>query len=120
MPASDLQKVAEWQGLPTNFSRPGDILIVRFGWIAAYSQLNETEKQELVLGTGNYIGLTADDDSAEWLWNQKLAMVGGDNPAFEVLPFTNRIGGPNGKSFHEVMISGKTPKKFNIATQSSQ
>ncbi|CAI6339945.1 unnamed protein product [Periconia digitata] len=104
--ASDLQKVAEWQGLPANFSRPGDILIVRFGWIAAYSRLNETEKQELVLGAGNYIGLTSDDDSAEWLWNQKLAMVGGDNPAFEVLPFTSRVGGTNGKSLHEVMISG--------------
>lgn len=70
-------------------------------------QLNETEKQALVSGPGNYVGLTADDEAAEWLWNQKLSIVGADNPAFEVLPFSNRVGGANGKSFHQVMIGGK-------------
>ncbi|PVH97045.1 hypothetical protein DM02DRAFT_533973 [Periconia macrospinosa] len=88
VPSADLQKVAEWQGLPSNFSRPGDILIVRFGWTAAFSKLNEAQKQELVLGPGTYIGVKADDASAEWLWNQKLALVGSDNPGFESLPLT--------------------------------
>ncbi|KAF2120359.1 hypothetical protein BDV96DRAFT_595903 [Lophiotrema nucula] len=105
--ASELQQVAEWQGLPSNFSRPGDILVVRFGWLAAYGQLNETEKQELVLGPGNYIGLIANEESAEWLWNQKFAIVGADNPAFEEVPFSHElIGGVYGRSLHQVMISG--------------
>ncbi|KAF2446230.1 hypothetical protein P171DRAFT_483593 [Karstenula rhodostoma CBS 690.94] len=88
VPVSDLDKVAEWQGLPRNWSRPGDILVVRFGWIEAFGKLNETEKAII------------------WLWNKKLAMVGGDNPAFESTPLRHVIGGHDDMSLHQILLSG--------------
>ncbi|KAL5412105.1 hypothetical protein PMIN04_009988 [Paraphaeosphaeria minitans] len=106
VPASDLEKVAGWQGLPSNWSRPGDIFVVRFGWIEAFGKLNETEKAIIVRGPDEWVGMKADDESAEWLWNKRLAMVGGDNPAFESTPFGHVIGGHEGMSLHQLLISG--------------
>ncbi|KAJ4303111.1 hypothetical protein N0V90_002002 [Kalmusia sp. IMI 367209] len=107
VPASDLQKVAEWQGLPSNWTRPGDILVVRWGWIEAYSKLNETEKTILVTGPGDSVGMAANDSSAEWLWDQKFAVVGGDNPAFESTPLSEHIiGGREGMNLHQLFIAG--------------
>lgn len=107
VPASDLEQVAEWQGLQGNWSRPGDILIVRFGWIEAFGKLNDTAKAAIVRGPGEWVGMKSDDESAEWLWNKKLAMVGGDNPAFESTPFGHPIGGDDNMSLHQLLISGK-------------
>jgi len=107
VPVSDLDKVAQWQGLPLDWSKPGDILLVRFGWLEAFGKLNETEKQELVLGPGKYVGIPANHESAEWLWNKKLAMVGGDNPAFELSPLVPGNFQGEMRSLHEILIAGK-------------
>jgi hypothetical protein len=80
---------------------------VRWGWIQAFGELNETEKAIIVRGPFDSIGLLADDASAEWLWDQKLAMVGGDNPAFESIPFNGHIGGGDGTTFHQLFLAGR-------------
>jgi hypothetical protein len=85
--ADDLDKVAAWQGLKAKWSRPADMLIIRTGWVSKYKTLNATERTMLPLGNGFSAGMVASDDSAKWLWNKKLSLVGGDNPAFESVSF---------------------------------
>ncbi|KAK0112829.1 hypothetical protein ONS95_014556 [Cadophora gregata] len=106
---SDLDKVAEWQGLKGDWARPGDILLVRFGWIEAFSKLDDNQRQAIVLGSGEYIGVPASPATAEWLWSKKLAMVGGDNPAFEEHPVAVQDFDGEERSLHQIMISGKFP-----------
>jgi len=81
--SDELDKIAEWQGLPTNWSRPGDMLILRSGWVRQYSTLNKSQQALLPIGDGFSVGMEASSDSAKWLWEKKLALVGADNPAFE-------------------------------------
>lgn len=103
--AADLDAVARFQGLGDSWARPGDILIIRTGWVRQYNALNRTEQQALPYGPGNWIGMVADDASARWLWEKKLALVGGDNPAFESTQFNGTIDG-EARSLHQVFIGG--------------
>lgn len=98
--------VAEWQGLKGNWSKPGDILITRTGWLKKFNTLNATEAETLPwLFSGESVGFEASDESAQWLWEKKLALVGADNPAFESLPMDKTIGGVP-RSLHQIFIGG--------------
>jgi hypothetical protein len=79
----ELDEVAKWQGMPDDWSKPGDMLIIRTGWNRQYKTLNKTEEILLPQGNGNSIGMEASDESLRWLWEKKLSLVGADNPAFE-------------------------------------
>lgn len=79
----DLDAVARWQGLPTDWSLPGDMLIIRTGWVRQYQTLNHTEEVLLPISAGNWVGMEASEASLRWLWEKKLSLVGADNPAFE-------------------------------------
>jgi len=87
--ASDLDKVAAWQGLPESWSRPGDVLLIRSGWLRQYKTLNATEDVLLPIGDGYSVGMEASDASTAWLWEKKLSIVGADNPAFESVGSSN-------------------------------
>ncbi|OIW22553.1 hypothetical protein CONLIGDRAFT_587037 [Coniochaeta ligniaria NRRL 30616] len=103
--AKELDEIAAWQGLPTDWSRPGDMLLIRTGWVRKYSGLNRTEQVLLPLGAGFSAGMQANSASAKWLWEKKLALVGADNPAFESLPMNNTIEGVS-RSLHQLFIGG--------------
>lgn len=103
--AADLEAVAESQGLTGSWARPGDMLFVRTGWVRQYNALGKQEQQKLPYGPGTWIGMIANDESAEWLWNKKLALVGADNPAFESTPFNGTIDG-SPRSLHQIFIGG--------------
>lgn len=103
--ASDLDAVAESQGLADPWALPGDMLFVRTGWVRQYNALTREEQQVLPYGPGNWIGMIANDDSASWLWEKKLALVGADNPAFESTPFNGTVDGTP-RSLHQVFIGG--------------
>lgn len=81
----ELDKVADWQGMPSNWSKPGDMLIIRTGWVRQYQTLNATERNLLAVQEWPYIGMETSDRSLRWLWEKKLSVVGADNPAFEVV-----------------------------------
>ncbi|TVY82765.1 hypothetical protein LSUE1_G003291 [Lachnellula suecica] len=104
--SSDLDAVATWQGLPLNWSEPGDILLIRTGYMQAYRNLTAYQQETMPwnpeLGS---VGMNASDDSLAWLWEKKLALVGADNPAFESLPMDKTIGGV-ARSLHQVFIGG--------------
>lgn len=68
-----------------------------------YRKLNE--HQERAIGTISApvtCGVEQDKRMLEWLWTHRIAAVGGDAPAWEVLP----PGEPAGFLYHEVLIAG--------------
>lgn len=105
---TSLDAVATWQGLPTNWSKPGDILLIRTGYMKAYRNLTAYEQETMPwnpeLGS---VGMNASDDALAWLWEKKLALVGADNPAFESLPMDKSIRGVP-RSLHQVFIGGES------------
>jgi hypothetical protein len=105
--STHLDAIASWQGLPQNWSKPGDILLIRTGWTKQYLNLT-SYSQEILPWDPNLgsVGMNCSDDSLAWLWEKKLALVGADNPAFESLPFDKTIGGVP-RSMHQVFIGGE-------------
>lgn len=74
--------------------RRGDILCVRFGWVARYRQLDETGRQAYAAlpGSPPFAGLAADESTAAALWNWQVAAVACDNPGAEVSPGDPAVG----------------------------
>jgi kynurenine formamidase len=70
--------------------QPGDILLLRTGWLRWFQSL-DTEGQEALRGRlgGEFaIDTPGYDPSAEgagWLWDQRIAAIAADNPALEAL-----------------------------------
>ena len=53
----DLDAVAVWQGLGGRWSKPGDMLIIRTGWMQQYRALNVSQRTLLPLGDGFSVGV---------------------------------------------------------------
>jgi hypothetical protein len=72
IPPHELDLVAKWQGLPTSWSKPGDILIIRTCWVQKYNTLNLTEQSTLPYDANlESIGMEASDRSLKCLWEKK-------------------------------------------------
>ncbi|KAJ7861422.1 hypothetical protein B0H14DRAFT_2742239 [Mycena olivaceomarginata] len=106
----ELDAVATWQGLdPDSFAKPGDFLVVRTGFTKQYRALSLYEQEILPFRPGEdaqFIGIEASDATLRWLWDKKLALVGGDNPAFENLPSDVSVIDGVQRSLHQVFIGG--------------
>jgi kynurenine formamidase len=76
--------------------QPGDILLVRTGWLRWYLQEATDEQKQTMAGDAmtqlKAPGLGPADEIAEFLWNLHLAAVAGDNPSFEKWPPTPETG----------------------------
>lgn len=76
--------------------RPGDVLLVRTGWVGWYLALDPVGRAELA-GTMTSAslpaaGLAQGEGFARWLWNQQVAAVAADNPALEAIPVPKGSG----------------------------
>ncbi|KAJ3555449.1 hypothetical protein NPX13_g10354 [Xylaria arbuscula] len=100
-----LDEVAAWQRMPEDWSKPGDMLIVRTGWVRQYNTLNATERALLRVQGWPYVGLEASDRTLRWLWEKKLSLIGADNPAVESSSFSAIIDGDM-RNLHQVFIGG--------------
>lgn len=83
--------------------RPGDVLLIRSGFIKAYQSL--TSNAEIEHGMAfpmHCAGVHQDSRLLEWLWKNKIAAVGGDAEGWECLPVDESAG----FTFHEVLLSG--------------
>jgi kynurenine formamidase len=80
IPVSDLEDALAWQGSTV---RPGDILLLRFGWLAHIRRPGFTRPSPLVSP-----GLAQREETAAWLWDQRIALVAADNVALEAWPAT--------------------------------
>jgi kynurenine formamidase len=67
---------------------PGDVLLVRTGWVAWYRGLGADERTALgELTMPPSCGLRASEETAALLWDLHVAAVASDSPAFESVPF---------------------------------
>lgn len=82
---SDLEATLEAAGVQVE---PGDVLLVRTGWIAGYEAASPATRRTLA-AAGQELrapGLAGTEATAAWLWDRRVAAVGADCPALEVLP----------------------------------
>ena len=84
---ADLRDCARVQGTKW---QPGDLLLVRTGFLAAYRERGGVPDDSLVMPTT--VGLDASSDMARFLWDEGFAAVAADNPAVEVLPGDSAVG----------------------------
>jgi kynurenine formamidase len=85
---ADIQSILEYQ---QTMVHPGDILIIRTGWLQWYNHTCPQERHfELCSchspGTHAFIGIEASKNFVAWLWNNQIAAVAGDQVAFESTP----------------------------------
>lgn len=83
VPHEDLEKVAAYQGVDL---RPGDILLVRFGFVAWHNNADEAQRRKGTFEQALFIGVKSTPAAVEWFWNKHFAAVGGDAVAFEAWP----------------------------------
>lgn len=88
--ANLLEEVLRFQGTEI---RQGDILCLRFGWVAHYRTLNDDARIACAAQSPiHYTGLAADEAMARALWNWHVAAIACDNPAAEVSPGDPAVG----------------------------
>jgi hypothetical protein len=94
--AADLKQVAKDQGTEIKF---GDILLIRSGYMDAYSKLSRSEIETLRAKQPlTFTGVEQSDDMMEFLWSNFSAA--GDHPSFEAWPTQKEY------ALHEVMLGG--------------
>lgn len=79
---------------------PGDILCLRFGWVAEY-RARQNRRENLTSAGDEFAGIASTDDMVRFLWNSQIAAVMADNPAVESAP-----GNPKNGSLHRKLIPG--------------
>ncbi len=87
--SAELDEILRSQG--TMIER-GDIVLVRFGWIAWYRQLDQAQRE--MLASADIFpapGLDAAEQTAEWLWDHGVAAIAADSPALEAMPFDRSV-----------------------------
>lgn len=87
IPATLLDETARHQGVEIE---PGDILMLRFGWLGhrLAQQRNEAESSSVSLSTQPLVsvGLEQSHETAAWFWDHQVALAAADNVALEVWP----------------------------------
>lgn len=78
--ANELKAILTSKGIQP---RPGDILILRTGYVPAYVNLNASAKESLASEGPRWPGLEQDEDMVRWLWEQQFAAIVADNPGLE-------------------------------------
>lgn len=90
--------------------RPGDVLLIRSGFTAAYNALSAPEKLALSeRSSADFIGVESTEELLEWLWESQLAAVAGDAPAFERSPIGAEKGNndvPPAVVLHQWLLGG--------------
>lgn len=80
IPVSTVRDALTWQGTSVT---PGDILLLRFGWLDHIRRPGSTRPTTLASP-----GLAQEEETAAWLWDNQFSMVAADNIALEAWPPT--------------------------------
>ncbi|KAL3475207.1 hypothetical protein BJX99DRAFT_259673 [Aspergillus californicus] len=80
--------------------RPGDLLFLRTGYVAAYKAL-DTSGRERVANVREWCGLAQSRQTTQWLWERQFAAVASDSPGFEVRPPTEKEW-----HLHPILLAG--------------
>lgn len=65
--------------------QPGDIVLVRLGWLEAFLGAAQAERDALMKGW-KFSGISGGTDLWEWLWEQRVAAIAADSPTAEAWP----------------------------------
>lgn len=83
-PASLLEATRQAQGVEIE---PGDMLIIRSGWMAWYQQATPRERYHIShVPNLRTPGIAAGEEMAAYLWNLHIAAIASDAPALEAWP----------------------------------
>ena len=83
--AADLDGAAAFENLEL---RPGDIVLLRFGWVEAYLTWTPDERAARRAKPG----LLQAPQTLEWLWDHQVSFVAADNTGVEAAPIHDRAG----------------------------
>ncbi|KAK5126095.1 hypothetical protein LTR85_011450 [Meristemomyces frigidus] len=83
IPASELEEVLRYQGTTT---RPGDILIVRSGYVRWHNYASPEDRKKGTQENSLAIGVQNNEATVRWLYDHHFAAVAGDTVAFEAWP----------------------------------
>ncbi|KAK5107408.1 hypothetical protein LTR62_001312 [Meristemomyces frigidus] len=93
----DLKAVAKEQGTEIKF---GDVLLVRSGYMDAYSKLSRSEIEQLRTKQPlTFTGVEQSEAMIQFLW-EHFSAAGGDHPSFEAWPTQKEY------ALHEIMLGG--------------
>jgi hypothetical protein len=80
---ADLKAIAAEENVTFH---PGDILLVRSGWVKWYEENSPEERVAKVKNGTEYVGVDGSEEVMEWLWDCHFAAVAGDAIGFEAWP----------------------------------
>lgn len=89
IPVSELDECLRWQGTA---ARPGDILLVRSGYVRWHDRASPEERRKGTQQNSVAIGLQNNETTVRWLYDHHFAAVAGDTVAFEAWPPPLRKG----------------------------
>ncbi|OAP57931.1 hypothetical protein AYL99_08669 [Fonsecaea erecta] len=65
--------------------RPGDVFLLRTGYVEDISQAKNEEEQIKMNSSVDSIGIEDTVEAVKWFWDQHFSAVAADNPGFEVM-----------------------------------
>lgn len=71
---ADLEAMAKEEGVTF---KPGDLLIVRSGWIKWYNEHETDDRVKHITNGTDFIGVEGCEESVKWLWNHHFSAVAG-------------------------------------------
>jgi kynurenine formamidase len=95
MDGAFLEEVAQAENV---WIEPGDVVLLRTGWLAWYKGLDDAGREALKgtlhPGEGGMgcPGLDPSQATAAWVWDQQIAAMAADNVALEALPVEVAVG----------------------------
>lgn len=89
IPVSELEATLKSQNTSLE---PGDILLVRTGFLSWYESKTEAQTAEHTEKGCPSLGLDPSEEMRDWLWQNHFAAVGADNPALESWPPSSELG----------------------------
>jgi kynurenine formamidase len=80
---ADLEECLRWARVEL---KPGDILVVRTGWLEMFLEADTRGRDEL-FSSRSHSGLSGEVPMWKFLWDNRVAAIGADNVSVETLPF---------------------------------
>lgn len=65
---------------------PGDIVLLRFGWLNWYRNVASQETRENLVKEQFHTGLRQSHEAVAWLWDNRISLIAADNFALECWP----------------------------------
>lgn len=65
---------------------PGDIVLLRFGWLEYYRDVASPETRASLVKEQRHTGLLQSKEAVAWLWDNRISLIAADNFALECWP----------------------------------